>query len=410
MRNYRALLATPWVPWLLATSMVARAPMGMTTLAMILVFASSGSYAHAGAVVAVFILGSGVSGPLLGRALDRFGYRAVLVPCSIAFAGATVALALTADQGGATVYLVALLTGIVQPPMSTAARSLWAVVLEGPRREAMYALEATLQELVFIAGPAIVAAVAAALNAKASLVASGVLAALGTIAYVASPATARRPLLEHERPPRTGLFVPDFVRMLVVGAVLVAALSIVEVGIVKFMSGDHASAGSGIAFAVWSSGSLIGGAIYGARSRAIGLAALTLVVALGFAALAASPDRVVLVVVLGVGGLAIAPLLAGLYLRTGAAAPEGRSAEAFGWLATGLLVGGAAGSAVGGLVVSSAGARVDFLVGAGVLLVAPVVLATAKRAVGPAGAAPALRVESVAAVDDRAVAHHVVEC
>src|SRR4051794_699605 len=175
LRNYRALLRTPSVAWLLTTSLLGRAPMGMTALALVLVYAGHGSYGQAGLVIAADIVGGAISSPALGRALDRFGRRIVLLASASAYAVAMVALAVFARQPPAVVLPLAFLAGVSQPPIGMAARSLWASLLDGPRRESMYALEATMQELIFIAGPALVAALGVVGGPRLALALTGVL-------------------------------------------------------------------------------------------------------------------------------------------------------------------------------------------------------------------------------------------
>ena len=74
------LLAAPGAPALLATSIVARLPLAMFSIAL-LVHAQqlTGSFAVAGAVSAAYALGSAASAPLLGGLVDRRGQTGVLV-------------------------------------------------------------------------------------------------------------------------------------------------------------------------------------------------------------------------------------------------------------------------------------------------------------------------------------------
>ncbi|MGH9303826.1 MAG: MFS transporter, partial [Acidimicrobiales bacterium] len=74
--GYREVLRTPGVRFLLGTSLVARLPIAMVNLAIILRVAhGSGSYARAGAVTACYVLGTAVGTPVLGRVADTAGRR-----------------------------------------------------------------------------------------------------------------------------------------------------------------------------------------------------------------------------------------------------------------------------------------------------------------------------------------------
>ena len=68
-------------------------------------------------------------------------------------------------------------------PATPVARALWPVLLPDPdARAAMYSLEATVQELVFIVGPALAGAVAALASPSAAVLAAGVVAVAGVVA------------------------------------------------------------------------------------------------------------------------------------------------------------------------------------------------------------------------------------
>jgi len=65
---------------LLVTSAVARLPVAMTGLAIVLrVTRQMGSYSDAGAITAVYVMSGAVLGPRLGRLADRLGRSVVLV-------------------------------------------------------------------------------------------------------------------------------------------------------------------------------------------------------------------------------------------------------------------------------------------------------------------------------------------
>ena len=114
--RYVALLRAPHVGALLGWGMVARLPLGMTPLALLLVVrGQGGSYAAAGAVAAAYAIALGAGSPIAGRQVDRHGQahvpvpRAIVHPCLLAAVGAlalagvpTIALAVAAAAAGAT--------------------------------------------------------------------------------------------------------------------------------------------------------------------------------------------------------------------------------------------------------------------------------------------------------------------
>src|SRR3954447_1864545 len=80
-----ALLRTPGVRGVLATSMVARLPMGALGLLLLLRARELGfSYAVGGLAAGALALGFAAAPPVLGRLVDRRGARAVLLPTAVA--------------------------------------------------------------------------------------------------------------------------------------------------------------------------------------------------------------------------------------------------------------------------------------------------------------------------------------
>ncbi len=373
LTRYREVLRAPSVGWLLTTSLVGRLPQGMTGLALLLLVTRHGTYAAAGAVTAVFLVATCLATPLVSRAADRLGRRRVLRATACGFAVASLGLAASAAHP-VPLVVFALLAGASSPPLAASARAVWPALVTGAQRQSLFALEATLQEMTFIAGPALVALLAAAGSAALAVAASGAICLAGTIAFTADAAADSGMAERGAKPGAAVLGSAPLRHLIAAGVALVAALSIAEVGIVAFVSGSQASAGAGVALALWSAGSLVGGAIFGSIPvTRTPLTAFLATAAVGFGVLAAAPTTLALSALLFVGGSAIAPALALLYTRVGALAPAGATTEAFGWLSSGLMAGAAAGVALGGVVVSSHGPRVAFLAATGVGLLAAAV-------------------------------------
>src|SRR6185437_15223919 len=72
VKRYLAVLRVPHVAALIAATLVARFPIGINALAIILYLrAERGSFALAGAVAGALAAGSGVGAPVQGRLVDR---------------------------------------------------------------------------------------------------------------------------------------------------------------------------------------------------------------------------------------------------------------------------------------------------------------------------------------------------
>lgn len=349
---------------LLLTAMAARLPQGMTGLAILLLLTPHIGYGRAGIATGASVATAGVSNVLLARAVDRTGARIVLTSAAVAYLIGVCLLAALADASYVVQLLVCASLGLFAAPISSVSRGMWAKLLGAEQAQVLYGLEATAQELVFIAGPASVALVAGLASARVALVLSGVLGFVGVLGYVTAPVfdSADRP-----KPDRRagGVLRGRVAAYALVGVCLTVGFSMTEIATVAFVGGRHATTASGVVLAIWSGGSLVGGLIFGAGAAQVTDKALAGVVAVAGAGLAlgvAAPGTIGLAFILFASGAAVAPALARLYTRMGSVAPAGAVTESFGWLAVGFQVGSAAGAAVGGLSVDAIGARPTFAV------------------------------------------------
>ncbi|MBN9621774.1 MAG: MFS transporter, partial [Actinobacteria bacterium] len=88
---YRKVFAAPRVRPLILTGVLARMPIGMGAVGLILfIHGETGSFGSAGIVTGAFTIGIGVTGPILARLIDRRGTRPVLVPGALVTAAGLV--------------------------------------------------------------------------------------------------------------------------------------------------------------------------------------------------------------------------------------------------------------------------------------------------------------------------------
>src|SRR5215217_8239024 len=169
LRIYLDVLRTPFVTRLLSSAVVGRMPTAMAGLALVLlVREAGGSYAVAGMVAGAYSAALALSSPLLGRLVDRVGQTRVLVGCAVASALSFGALA--AAGGFASPAGLAALAGASIPPVGACMRALWSELLgDGGRLQAAFAVESTVQELIFVVGPPLVALLAASFSPAAAV-------------------------------------------------------------------------------------------------------------------------------------------------------------------------------------------------------------------------------------------------
>jgi MFS family permease len=382
--RYRAVLSAPGARRLFASAVVGRLPQGMSSLAiLLLVRGVTHSYAAAGVSVGAYAFASAAGAPVAGRLVDLFGPRRVLAPCAWAQACVYVTLVIGARAGAGAAALVPLsaLAGALLPPIAPVVRALLRDVFEDATvRETAYALEAVIQELVWITGPLVVALVIAFISPSAAVLLLGAVCICGTSLFV------RTPVVRSGRSPgrhagRGSALLSAELRVLLIPVALTGAgLGAVEVGLPSLALHAGSRPAAGLLLALWSVGSMAGGLWYGARVWRSPLASryrvlLTLAV-LCTAPLIAARSVPAGVVCSLLAGLTIAPVFSCQYALVGRTVTPGNETYAFTWVSAALVGGLAAGSALGGAVIGAVGVSAPFLVAcAATILAAAVALA-----------------------------------
>jgi MFS family permease len=388
--RYARFLRAPQALPLMAAGTVARFPVGINGLAIILFGREhTGSYATAGAIAAAFALALGLSSPFLGRLIDRLGVAVVMPPLAVAHAAALIALVILGEIDAPPVALggAALVAGLCLPPLGAVVRSLWPRILEdvdpGLLPTAL-AVEGIVIELIFVVGPLLTGLIVAVASPSAALLLSAGLVVVGTALFLARPIVRSITISEHAGSHgMLGALRSPGIRTLVLTTLpLGFCFGAMEVTLPAFSEDVASRAYAGVLIAVWSVGSALGGVIYGAIEHTgppgRRYARLALLLPLGYLPLAAASSLAVMLPLAFLAGLCIAPTLTAGNQLAGDVAPAGAETEAFTWPVTALVCGLAVGNWVAGALVEAIDWRVAFLSSAaGAALGA--ILATARR-------------------------------
>lgn len=149
---------------------------------------------------------------------------------------------------------------------------------------------------------------------------------------------------------------PPVLLSTVVGFLLIAACSAIEAGVVAVYG--HGGPEAGFVLAIFAVGSLIGGLSLGHIPISPWAMARRLTIILVGTALAAVWMQFAwLSVFLFLAGVGIAPALAVLFAVVSSSVRFSDTAEAYGWVGTGQLIGAALGSAAAGFVIDVQGRR-----------------------------------------------------
>jgi MFS transporter len=367
--SYLAILRLPHARPLVLASLLGRLSSATGPLGLVLfVQHATGSFAHAGAASAAVALTSGLLAPVRGRLVDRYGQRRCLPPMAVVFAASlagVVAVARAGLGGVAATVALAAVAGAAAPPLAASMRVLWVTLVgRGPGLQTAYALDAVLEELLFVIGPLLVALAVTTVHPAAGLLAAAGVALAGTLGFVASPVSKAHTGSEAASIGRAGwagvLRRPGMRTLALSLTGVGAAVGIWEIGLVGATRQAGSAEAAAFLLAAWGAASAIGGLWYGARAwrRPTGQRYLMLLalLALVCAPMAATTSPLVLgVVIVGVG-LVLAPLESSAYMLAAELAPPGTLTESGTWLTTALNVTAAAGIAVAGALIDRAGA------------------------------------------------------
>lgn len=354
MAGYRDLLRTPGVGRIIAAQLAARFPNGMTSLAILLhIEHVTGSYGAAGLVLAATSIGQAVAGPVTSRWMGRWGMRRVLTTTLIICALSLTGIALL-DLPVPGYMALALLGGLATPPVQSAVRTIYPKMVTARQLTPLFSLDASLQEIIWIIAPVLITFVATQAGTVPGLLLIVAILVGGGAWFILSPEVGRVRIPRSRRGLGRVLAKPAVLLATVVGFLLVGACAAVEAGVVATF--DHGGLEAGLVLAVFSIGSLAGGLALG--HIPIGrwaMARRLLIVTVGLTLTIASLNVWWLGGTLILAGIGIAPALAVLFAMTSASVKFSDTAEAFGWVGTGQLIGAAAGSAIAGFLIDDIG-------------------------------------------------------
>ncbi|PJI99818.1 putative MFS family arabinose efflux permease [Streptomyces sp. 2333.5] len=390
MSGVKDLMRVPGLPQLFLWSMLGRLNVSALPIALSLMLVRwSNSYVVVGLVGCALTLGQGAAGPLRGRAADRGSTGRLLVITGVGYTtGLAVIVTLAARAPASSwpvVVVVALVTGLSAVPVSQISRAVWPKIVGSELTSALYTAEATASEVITTIGPLLAALVIAVAGPYWAV---GVTALLALVSALVFAAALGRVGLGGEPLPQRGerlatrslLTEGPFVRVVAISMLVTAAIFAVNLSVVAWTQNIGRPALAGVLTACWTTGSLAGGFALSTFARGLPRALRVAGMAAGMAALAVLLPPVLgtvplwlIVVVLFLGGTAIAPTLAATYEQIAEASPEDRRAEAFGWMATATAGGGALSAVLTGALLDFSGPALPVAAGAA-LVVAALVL------------------------------------
>jgi MFS family permease len=369
---YAQVLGVPGALAFAGAGLLARFPMSMVSLGIVVLVSSrTGSYALAGGVAAVYTASNALGALPLARLVDRRGQGVVLGSAVSVSCAALTGLVLVLEAGvrGPWPYLLAALAGLAIPNVGAAVRARWKHVLadrdDHRLLDTAFALEAVNDEVVFVVGPTLTTLLATAVHPAAGLVTAIAAALLGTWAFAVQRRTQPPPhaTSRADRVPMPWLqLVPLALTSVMLGLLFGAC----EVVTVAFAEEAGHKAMAGVVLGLWSSGSLLSGLVVGGLTMRRdpgtryrwGMLCMTVLLL----PLPAFDSLVPLTAVMFLSGVAVSPTLIAAVTWVSGLVPPSRLNEGMALYSTGLIAGLAPGAALSGLAVDGWGAAAAYWV------------------------------------------------
>ena len=379
MKSYLDLLKTRGVARIMAAQLTARFPSGMLSLALLLhVEQVHDSYGAAGLVLAATSIGQAIAGPLTSRWMGVWGMRPVLLLTTVVMSLAVATIGLV-EMPVVMYMVVGFVAGLSNPPVQPAVRTIYPKMVNSKQLTPLFSLDASLQEIIWVVGPVVTTFVATQIGTVQAIMLALVFLVGGGGWFLSSPELGRVRIPRSRRKLGVVLTRPPVILSTVVGFLLVGACAALEAGVVATFG--HGGPEAGLVLAVFAIGSLVGGLAFGhipISPWALGRRMFVVFVGMGLACLLL--EFWWLAIALFIAGIGIAPALAVMFTIVSASVRFSETAEAYGWIGTGQLIGAAIGSALAGFLIDAQGAQGAYWVAAAFALVGCIVPLVFRRA------------------------------
>lgn len=336
-----------------------------------------GNYASAGLVLAAQSVGQALAGPLASRLMGSLGARRVLMFTTLICTALLIVIAL-ATLPLVIITAAAFMLGATTPPITSAVRTIYPRLVPGNQVSALFSLDASAQEVIWIIGPVAAVFVSTQFGTTWGLLIAAAFMLGGGLWFIVSPELTTVRIPPARRRFGAVLTRPTVAICTVVGFFFVASFAALEAGVVAAFGHDGIEAG--VILAIFSAGSILGGLLFGHRTvLPWSMVIRTAIVLAGTALCLMSLHPVWLSIALFFGGIGVAPMFAALFTIVSSTVKFSETAEAYGWIATGQLVGIALGSAAAGLAIDTSGGFGGLLVSTALLVATAIAAALGVR-------------------------------
>lgn len=366
---YKAIFSVSGAKGFSSAAFVARLPVAMAPIGIVTMLSQSrGEYWLAGAVAATFSLTNAIAAPQISRLVDRWGQFRLLIPTTaLSVAAFTLMMIASHQQWPRWTLFVTALSAASMPSISAMVRARWTELFrDRPEINTAFAFESAADELVYIAGASLSVGLSVALFAEAGVLASTLLLALGTAAFVSQRRT-EPPLSPRVSDSHSSAILLRPIQVLTAAMIFVGAIfAVAEVSVVALTRELGDADAASLIIGVYAAGSFIVGVIIGGLKlqsplpRQL-LVAVSVLLITTFPLLLA--DTIALLgFTIFLSGVAVSPTFITAYSLVERRVPPSVFTEGVTWVGTGIGIGMALGAFVCGWVVDTFGARNGFWV------------------------------------------------
>ncbi|GAA2518753.1 putative MFS family arabinose efflux permease [Rarobacter incanus] len=385
MNPYLAILRLPGALRFSFAGAIARLPMSMVGLAIVLIIEQTySSYAAGGRVSAMYLVASAIAVPLVARLIDRHGQGRVMTPLTAANGVFLLGLggAIVAGLPEPVLWVLAAGVGATSGAFGALVRARWTAAVSTPRQlHTAFSLESAIDEFIFVVGPTLATILVVQVWPLAGLALPAIAVVGGGLWFCSQRSSEPPAKLQDQRAGAAASSVIRNPRLIALSAVFLfvgIVFGSTEVSTVAFAKEQGHESMAGIVLGVFALGSMLAGLGYGARhwrSSLVRRLIVTLaILSAGMVSLLFVQNLWQLAAVLALGGVSIAPTLITGNSIVHQIVGSDHLTEGLAWASTAMTIGVSTGTAIAGMLIDHRGAHAGYALSGGGALAA---LATA---------------------------------
>ena len=376
MRIYKELLSRPGVNQVLWSQLLARFAFGMQTITIIIHLERTfDNYSVAGLAIGASTVGGAVAAPILGQWMAKIGIRPIILVCTLLAPIFMLLIGFFPMNQSVSIFY-ALLLGLTLPPIQPAARAVYPTVVENEtQRNALYSVDAILQEIIWIVGPVLATLMIAFSNTLVPIITMAAIQLVGGLWFISLQRVTGAPIPRSRRKLGAVLKSKLVIVMIAINLLFVGSFSALEIGAVAAVGAKEA----GFVIAMLSIGSVVGGLAFGHRVKSSSALTKQLAIVLvgDLLIFFNAKDPLWLGICLFISGIGVATAFATIGAIIGKAVKLDDTTEVYGWIGSGQNIGYGLGAAIAGFVVDHFSSTHSFALAAGLDFVAMLVAAAA---------------------------------